>query len=251
MTNMIRFILREAAGLDIDAPEPKPIPWEGLYHPQAPDLFAMMAEYLDWYAPRVDVTIRVSGITRDSFPHCVELVDEPEEMNFVRKHTLAQVAAAGENPLYNRLTNRITYVRDDEGIGRYENFGEVTYKGGDLSLNWIINSSFKLKTSYTYLEARDEATDFWITAKPRHKIDGELYCTPMDHLTLVAGIDYTSAVYTRSDNSKQTPAYTFSTCGASIVSNNFLSSPRSKTWPTRTTAMWIILRDHRGRGWSE
>jgi cobaltochelatase CobN len=58
--------------------------------------------------PRVDVTIRVSGITRDNFPHCVELVDEavqavavleePEEMNFVRKHALAQIAAAGENP---------------------------------------------------------------------------------------------------------------------------------------------------------
>ena len=50
MTNMIRFVLREAAGLDIDAPEPKPIPWEGLYHPKAPDLFATIAEYLDWYA---------------------------------------------------------------------------------------------------------------------------------------------------------------------------------------------------------
>ena len=55
--------------------------------------------------PRVDVTIRVSGITRDNFPHCVELVDEavqavaalnePTEMNFVRKHTLAQIQAAG------------------------------------------------------------------------------------------------------------------------------------------------------------
>lgn len=48
--------------------------------------------------PRIDVTIRVSGITRDNFPECIRLVDEavtavaaleePEEMNFVRKHTL-------------------------------------------------------------------------------------------------------------------------------------------------------------------
>ncbi len=57
---------------------------------------------------RVDVTIRVFGITRDNFPHRVELVDEavqavaaldePKETNFVRKHTLAKIAAAGENP---------------------------------------------------------------------------------------------------------------------------------------------------------
>lgn len=109
---------------------------------------------------------------------------------------------------YNMLTDRITYIRDDEGIGQYENVGEVTYKGGDLSLNWAISSQFKLKTFYTYLEARDETTDLWLTAKPRHKAGAELYCTPMDNLTLVAGVDYTSAVYTRADNSMQVPAYT-------------------------------------------
>ena len=31
---------------------------------------------------------------------------------------------------YNLLTDRITYIRNDEGIGRYENVGEVTYKAG-------------------------------------------------------------------------------------------------------------------------
>ncbi len=48
--------------------------------------------------PRIDVTIRVSGITRDNFPNCIELVDEaiqkvasldePLEKNFVKKHAL-------------------------------------------------------------------------------------------------------------------------------------------------------------------
>ena len=51
--------------------------------------------------PRIDLTVRVSGITRDNFPNCVELLDEgvqvvaaldePEEQNFVRKHILAQL----------------------------------------------------------------------------------------------------------------------------------------------------------------
>jgi len=46
--------------------------------------------------PRIDVTIRVSGITRDNFPNCIEIIDEavqtvasldePDDMNFVRKH---------------------------------------------------------------------------------------------------------------------------------------------------------------------
>jgi len=51
--------------------------------------------------PRIDLTIRVSGIMRDNFPGCITLVDEaihtvasmeePEEMNFVRKHALAKM----------------------------------------------------------------------------------------------------------------------------------------------------------------
>jgi cobaltochelatase CobN len=51
--------------------------------------------------PRVDVTIRVSGITRDNFPNCIDIIDEavqavalleePLEMNYVRKHSLANV----------------------------------------------------------------------------------------------------------------------------------------------------------------
>ena len=55
--------------------------------------------------PRVDVTVRVSGITRDNFPNCVDLLDEAVqavaalkesgEMNFVRKHTLTKIAEAG------------------------------------------------------------------------------------------------------------------------------------------------------------
>ncbi len=55
--------------------------------------------------PRIDVTIRVSGITRDNFPMCIELIDEaiqkiasldePEEMNFIKKHTLEQMTMNG------------------------------------------------------------------------------------------------------------------------------------------------------------
>ena len=57
--------------------------------------------------PRIDVTIRVSGITRDSFPNCTDLIDEavqavasldePVEMNFVRKHALMQIDSNGED----------------------------------------------------------------------------------------------------------------------------------------------------------
>ncbi|VVB72269.1 CobN/Magnesium Chelatase [uncultured archaeon] len=47
--------------------------------------------------PRIDITVRASGITRDCFYNCIELLDqavrevaaldEPEDMNFLHKHT--------------------------------------------------------------------------------------------------------------------------------------------------------------------
>ncbi|AKB82289.1 CobN component of cobalt chelatase involved in B12 biosynthesis [Methanosarcina barkeri 3] len=51
--------------------------------------------------PRIDITIRVSGILRDNFPNCLEVIDEaiqvvasldePEEMNYPRKHSLRMI----------------------------------------------------------------------------------------------------------------------------------------------------------------
>ncbi|MFA5321408.1 MAG: cobaltochelatase subunit CobN [Smithella sp.] len=53
--------------------------------------------------PRIDITVRVSGITRDNFPGAISLLDEaiqsvgtlnePDEVNFVRKHTMEKLGA--------------------------------------------------------------------------------------------------------------------------------------------------------------
>jgi cobaltochelatase CobN len=75
--------------------------------------------------PRVDVTVRVSGIARDNFPNCVEYADEvvqavaalpePEEQNFVRKHTLERLkeANAEEKDIsaFRRATFRVFSAR--------------------------------------------------------------------------------------------------------------------------------------------
>ncbi|MCD6206538.1 MAG: cobaltochelatase subunit CobN [Methanosarcinales archaeon] len=57
--------------------------------------------------PRIDVTIRVSGITRDCFYNCVEfldeaireisVLDEPDDMNYIKKHTSGRAEAESED----------------------------------------------------------------------------------------------------------------------------------------------------------
>jgi len=67
--------------------------------------------------PRVDITVRVSGITRDNFPHCIELLDEaimkvasldePLEWNYVRKHTFERLKGEYTPEEFRRATLRI------------------------------------------------------------------------------------------------------------------------------------------------
>ncbi|MCD8554731.1 cobaltochelatase subunit CobN [Seleniivibrio sp.] len=71
--------------------------------------------------PRIDLTIRVSGITRDNFPDRIALIDraiqavaeleEPIELNFVRKHSLENIKEQGTDPAdrnaFRRASRRI------------------------------------------------------------------------------------------------------------------------------------------------
>ncbi|OZT62757.1 hypothetical protein CH643_27460, partial [Salmonella enterica subsp. enterica serovar Typhimurium] len=56
--------------------------------------------------PRIDVTVRISGFFRDAFPHVVAMLDdavrlvaeldEPDDDNYVRAHTRADLAEHGD-----------------------------------------------------------------------------------------------------------------------------------------------------------
>jgi cobalamin biosynthesis Mg chelatase CobN len=64
----------------------------------------------------------VSGITRDNFVNCIEIIDEvihtvamldePVEMNFVRKHTLDNITQSGEDTvLINQWRREYNQIR--------------------------------------------------------------------------------------------------------------------------------------------
>lgn len=67
--------------------------------------------------PRIDLTVRVSGILRDNFPNSMDLLDEavqkiasldePIEMNFVRKHTLEKLDGDKSEEAFRDATFRI------------------------------------------------------------------------------------------------------------------------------------------------
>lgn len=113
--------------------------------------------------------------------------------------------SGGISLFYNRIADRITYVLGDNGIGRYDNFGEVTNRGGDLLLNWRPRDNLSLKATYTYLKSMDEDTGLWMVAKPRHRVYADLSYNPLECLSLICNLKYESGQYTRSDNTASIP----------------------------------------------
>jgi cobaltochelatase CobN len=95
--------------------------------------------------PRVDVVVRISGFFRDAFPHLIRLMneavekvvqlDEPPEMNFVRKHYLADMHARLD-------AEEVECETQAEQMARYRVFGSKPecYGAGILPLidegNW-------------------------------------------------------------------------------------------------------------------
>lgn len=49
MTNMFKFLAKEVLDMPVDYEPPKEIPWEGLYHPRADQIFRTVDDFLAWY----------------------------------------------------------------------------------------------------------------------------------------------------------------------------------------------------------
>ncbi|WP_448382145.1 TonB-dependent receptor plug domain-containing protein [Desulfosoma sp.] len=118
---------------------------------------------------------------------------------------------------YNLLSDRITYVTGERGIGQYQNFGKVTYVGGDVALDLKFSEGFKIKGTYTYLEAKDQDTGLWIPGKAQHTTNVTLLWQPWVPLSLVTVGSYSSDVYRDKANTKTVPDYVIADFRAEYV----------------------------------
>ena len=108
------------------------------------------------------------------------------------------------SPFYNIIDDRITYVRTG-GIGQYQNFGEVTYKGVDAGVGFKPRDWLSLRSSYTYLEAKDENTGLWLSSKPQHRWINIVETRPLDNLNLGVTATAVSRTYGNSRNTEMYP----------------------------------------------
>jgi len=120
---------------------------------------------------------------------------------------LAKALSYSISGFHSKITNRITYVWQDDNTGRYENFGKVTYQGVETSVFWQPLSKFSLSPSYMYLHAKNDETGKWLPSKPFHRITADVMLYPIESLSMTFNLKYNSKTYTRADNSKFLDAY--------------------------------------------
>ncbi|RJF72197.1 cobaltochelatase subunit CobN [Deinococcus cavernae] len=143
-----------------------------VWHPQSRRLEGIeVVPLAELGRPRIDVTVRISGFFRDAFPHLISLLDEAfqtvmhadedPELNFPRKHYLAELAG------------RLSDLPPEEAEARaaYRVFGSApgTYGAGILDLihegNWKGDADFAQVFvnwggyAYTAAEAGTDARD--------------------------------------------------------------------------------------------
>lgn len=108
----------------------------------------------------------------------------------------------------NQIKDRITYLIDADGMGRYVNYGEVSYRGGDIACTWQAAEKLTIKGSYAYLDAKDDDTGFKVPGKAKHVTNLDLFWQLSDKLLAVLSGKYSASVYRNRDNSKSVPEYT-------------------------------------------
>jgi iron complex outermembrane receptor protein len=112
-------------------------------------------------------------------------------------------------------------VTGNDGIGQYQNFGEVLYRGGDLAFTWQMMERLKLKASYTYLEVTDAETGLWLPCKARHTGRFNLYWKPLRALSVVFDGKSASSVYRDKKNTRDIPGYSIADLRAEYAFHSF------------------------------
>ncbi|MFN3406688.1 MAG: cobaltochelatase subunit CobN [Caldimicrobium sp.] len=147
-TNMLKYIAREVCGMDIEAPSPKALPWEGLYHPDSDNIFTDIEEYLSWYRKR-------------KFSH----TKRPTVGILFSRHSWVYKNLEVENLLIKGLEEKgfdvisgFTYSLKDEALG--------TKGPGELILKWFVD-----KEGNPRIDALIKLIFFFLASNRKRELD--------------------------------------------------------------------------------
>lgn len=142
--------------------------------------------------PRIDVTVRITGVLRDSYPEIIALLDqaaimaanlpEPEEFNYVRKHSRQIAKALQEGGVDEQVERRSTLRVFGDKPGTYGAGVDLALKSSawknerDLARTFIYFSSYAYGTTLYGQPARKEFAENVVHADISYDQSGSKRC---------------------------------------------------------------------------
>jgi iron complex outermembrane receptor protein len=110
------------------------------------------------------------------------------------------------NIFYSQIDDGISGSYDTNGVYTYENVTSSTRKGFETSIDWKINEIFKMDASYLYLLFKNDDTGLYLPAKPKHKIQSNIYAVYSNFKANIGGY-YVSDSFNNSANTEVLQGY--------------------------------------------
>ncbi|MGW8169966.1 MAG: TonB-dependent receptor [Sulfurovaceae bacterium] len=113
---------------------------------------------------------------------------------------------ANLNLFYSKIDDGISGSYNENGIYTYENVTSSTRKGYEAGFDWKINNTLNIDTSYLYLVFKNDDTWLYLPAKPKHKIQSDIYTTYKNFKVNIGGY-YVSESFNDSKNTEILKGY--------------------------------------------
>lgn len=130
------------------------------------------------------------------------------------------ILQAGMSLFDSRITDSITYIRGDNGIGSYQNIGQVTQRGAEFTLKWKPAPAWDIRPSHLYLETLDDATGYTLPFRPRRqtRLDIQWQITPV--WSASTNTQLTSEQYSRPNHLEEVAGYTVTNFQTDYIRGN-------------------------------
>jgi len=153
-----------------------------------------------WFSVLERLRLRVSASRATRFPTLNHLYGFDSGNPDLDPEQALKLEAGAEFEVFTGLQTTLDFFRanvkdliDRKGQGyRYTNLDKVILQGIEAGINGKLKQRLSFNLDYTYLDAYEDGTEYWLPYRPSHKIDYDLSYVSKVGLTLYTSGQYVS-----------------------------------------------------------
>jgi outer membrane cobalamin receptor len=168
-----------------------------------------------WFTAAEPLRLRLAASRATRFPTLRHLYGIEAGNPDLRPENAVKLEAGIEFDVTPKLQTTLGFFRSNvkdliERKGRgyqYINLDKVILQGIEAGVNGRLKERFSFQLDYTYLDAYEDKTEYWLPYRPSHKIDYDLFYASKVGLTLYTSGQYVSRRVTPHPESETLPSF--------------------------------------------